>query len=316
MTFEEFTSDLPRDRTMKFESAEENQEYLERRGVKEVTRQLGKGACRIYRVAASSPHGDFHVSRFSTAMLVHLQGPPGMVGLLLPRSAGGEVRASGELANSRLIVIPDGTGTDLITPDLMAAEALVIPASLFEALTQTLCPTVSAPRVTTAIEGDMAELCKLCREIQRIVCDPASDPTGNCAAEVVEGLVAWMGHSASTWQPEGLSVFAAHIRVARRARDYIEDSYREPIRMSNLCRVTGIGVRTLQRAFLEFFGITITEYLNAVRLDAARRALTRAHPSQETVTSIALRSGFTHVGRFAVQYRKHFRESPKETLMV
>jgi AraC-like DNA-binding protein len=35
-----------------------------------------------------------------------------------------------------------------------------------------------------------------------------------------------------------------------------------------------------------------------------------------TVTSVALDSGFAHLGRFAAAYRHHYGESPSETLRL
>jgi AraC-like DNA-binding protein len=47
----------------------------------------------------------------------------------------------------------------------------------------------------------------------------------------------------------------------------------------------------------------------------ARRALTLAEPTASTVTSIANDHGFAELGRFAVECRKLFGESPSATLL-
>jgi AraC-like DNA-binding protein len=84
--------------------------------------------------------------------------------------------------------------------------------------------------------------------------------------------------------------------------------------MEDLCRVTGVGVRTLQRCFREYFDMTISEYLKTKRLDAARRELDGARPDAHTVTEIALNHGFNHLGRFSVEFKERFGESPGKTL--
>lgn len=56
------------------------------------------------------------------------------------------------------------------------------------------------------------------------------------------------------------------------------------------------------------------EYIKARRLNAVRQALVAADSSRDRVTLIALNNGFTHLGRFSVDYREHFGESPSETL--
>ena len=55
-------------------------------------------------------------------------------------------------------------------------------------------------------------------------------------------------------------------------------------------------------------------YIKARRLNAARRALAAAGPKRFSVTRIAMENGFTHLGRFSVDYRRHFGASPKQTL--
>jgi len=55
------------------------------------------------------------------------------------------------------------------------------------------------------------------------------------------------------------------------------------------------------------------EFLRELRLDKARQELLRAS-NGATVTDIATRNGFNHVGRFAMQYRARYGESPSVTL--
>jgi AraC family ethanolamine operon transcriptional activator len=51
-----------------------------------------------------------------------------------------------------------------------------------------------------------------------------------------------------------------------------------------------------------------------MRLNAARRDLVRAGAGETSVTTTALRWGFGHFGRFSVDYRRMFGESPIATL--
>nr|MDJ0869302.1 helix-turn-helix domain-containing protein [Myxococcota bacterium] len=106
----------------------------------------------------------------------------------------------------------------------------------------------------------------------------------------------------------------ARHRVAKLARSFIEENYRNAIRLEDLCTVTGVGIRTLQRCFREYFALTIMEYIKTVRLEAARRHLAAADPAHDSVTQIALEHGFAHLGRFSIAFRERFGESPNETL--
>jgi transcriptional regulator GlxA family with amidase domain len=53
--------------------------------------------------------------------------------------------------------------------------------------------------------------------------------------------------------------------------------------------------------------------LKATRLNEVNKALTAADPG-DCVTRIATDCGFSQLGRFAVEYRQRFGESPSETL--
>jgi transcriptional regulator GlxA family with amidase domain len=55
-------------------------------------------------------------------------------------------------------------------------------------------------------------------------------------------------------------------------------------------------------------------FLKQRRLEAANRALLAAGPGETHVTDVALRYGFSQMGRFAVEYRRTFREPPSQTL--
>ncbi|MCI0658294.1 MAG: helix-turn-helix domain-containing protein, partial [Acidobacteria bacterium] len=84
--------------------------------------------------------------------------------------------------------------------------------------------------------------------------------------------------------------------------------------LADLCAVTGVSERTLRTVFQESYGMSPVQYLKLRRLHQVRRALRRADADLNTVQSVANRFGIWHMGRFAVEYRSLFGESPLETL--
>jgi AraC-like DNA-binding protein len=164
------------------------------------------------------------------------------------------------------------------------------------------------------IDGNVAQLHALRKAVLSIVANPDYEPHHGQVSNLVAVTIAWMGNSLSHQVPEGSLVNGARTRTAKLAQECIQEHYREAVHIEDLCRVTGVGVRTLQRCFREYFNITITEYLNTVRLDAVYRQLAAAHPSEDSVTRIALQHGYTHLGRFSVKFREHFGESPSDTM--
>jgi transcriptional regulator GlxA family with amidase domain len=75
-----------------------------------------------------------------------------------------------------------------------------------------------------------------------------------------------------------------------------------------------MSVRSLQEGFRRHVGCAPMAYLQEVRLGRAHDALRLSDPSRITVTAVAHRWGFAHLGRFASAYRAKFGHSPSETL--
>jgi transcriptional regulator GlxA family with amidase domain len=87
----------------------------------------------------------------------------------------------------------------------------------------------------------------------------------------------------------------------------------EPLSMGAVAREIGVGLRSLQLAFLEVRALGPRDVLMQMRLDRAHERLLAAGPS-DSVTSIALECSFAHLGRFPAAYRSAFGELPAETL--
>ena len=102
-------------------------------------------------------------------------------------------------------------------------------------------------------------------------------------------------------------------RDVKRAIDYMQAKLGSPISIADIAEVSGIAGRTLFKHFQDFHGISPMQYLRSTRFEKVREALRRAEP-EESVTEIAMSWGFSHMGRFSVQYRKRFGERPSETL--
>jgi len=84
--------------------------------------------------------------------------------------------------------------------------------------------------------------------------------------------------------------------------------------ITDFCRAASVSPRTLSRALRAIHSTTPRRYLQELRLSQARQALLSLDAAFETVTQVAMRFGFHELGRFAVDYRARFGESPSETL--
>ena len=102
-------------------------------------------------------------------------------------------------------------------------------------------------------------------------------------------------------------------RHVKWAEEYMVTHCHEDVSIDDLVRVSGVSARTLYKGFRQFRGVSPMKFLKATRLDAVNKALKEADPS-DCVTRIAMDIGFRQLGRFAVEYRQRFGESPSETL--
>lgn len=103
----------------------------------------------------------------------------------------------------------------------------------------------------------------------------------------------------------------SHERAVRRAEDALADKLDTPIYVADLCNAAGVSERTLRNAFQSLYGMSPIRFLQLRRLHQVRRAL--RSDAQASVTEVALRYGFGNLGRFAVEYRQLFGESPSRT---
>ena len=92
------------------------------------------------------------------------------------------------------------------------------------------------------------------------------------------------------------------------------DQQHWPLRLADLCRVTGISERTLRTIIKEQFDLGPSRYLRLRRLQMLHDALQRASPYDTTVAAISARLGYAHGGRMASEYHELFGEYPSQTL--
>ena len=70
--------------------------------------------------------------------------------------------------------------------------------------------------------------------------------------------------------------------------------------------------RALRHGFAELYGVSPMVYLRSVRMHAARKELGRPE-CERSIADVALGCGFTHLGRFSVDYRRAFGQTPSAT---
>jgi AraC-like DNA-binding protein len=101
-------------------------------------------------------------------------------------------------------------------------------------------------------------------------------------------------------------------RDVKRAIEFIRTHLDSPITIDDLVAAAGVPGRTLYQHFRDFEGVTPFGYAKKLRFERVRAALLDG--GEITVTEAASRCGFEHLGRFSIEYRRRFGESPSATL--
>ena len=103
-------------------------------------------------------------------------------------------------------------------------------------------------------------------------------------------------------------------RIMARFEEFQAAHDNVPVYLTEVCAAVGVSERTLRACCQEQLGMGPIHYLWLRRMHLARRALASATSDGLTVTGVAADYGFGELGRFAVEYRTLFGESPSLTL--
>jgi AraC-like DNA-binding protein len=132
-------------------------------------------------------------------------------------------------------------------------------------------------------------------------------------ADLEAALQPWLGGAASL--KKGALLATPHFQLIKRtAHLFAQYDLEEPLEVDALASTLGVSQRTLYHAFRESLGVGPYAYFQLIRLHKLRDRLLAASPSEASVISLASDLGFNQAGRLSVAYRKHFGESPGETL--
>ena len=102
-------------------------------------------------------------------------------------------------------------------------------------------------------------------------------------------------------------------QAARKAAQLIRQDPQQQLNIEQLCKFTGCSARNLHLGFKERYGVTPRKYARILALNTVRYELCHLHPG-ESISEIAMKSGFYHLGRFSQQYEQLFTELPSVTM--
>jgi len=145
---------------------------------------------------------------------------------------------------------------------------------------------------------------------------PALQTNRQAMSALEEALFALMLNTLLHNYSDRLSARVAGIgpRHVKRVRDYIEERLEQSFTLSELVDVSEVSARTLYSSFERFVGLSPMAYVRSRRLDRVREELAAADPQHVRIADVAMKWGFSHLGRFSQEYHARFGELPSETL--
>ena len=104
-------------------------------------------------------------------------------------------------------------------------------------------------------------------------------------------------------------------KIISNAEDYIYANLKKIITRETLAIVTGCSARTLSRHFLLKHGVGPMDFIRQRRAIQAYFDLLHSDPYETTVTEIAYRYGFDHLGKFPSYFSRIFGATPQKILL-
>jgi AraC-like DNA-binding protein len=126
---------------------------------------------------------------------------------------------------------------------------------------------------------------------------PLLGPDGKVAG--VEGVCRYLKKAKAHLEPTDKLTLAI---------DYIMDHYAEKIDIPSLAALAGLSVKQFERRFKKEYGAVPTQYIQRIRLDAARQLLAGTRLS---IAQISRETGFYDSSHFSHQFHRYTGFTPK-----
>lgn len=285
-------------------------------------RQIEPGPL-IFRLMAFG-HADINVIRVEFNRGFHQIGnsPAGFITLGLPDIESGITKSNGaDVAPGTLINFNYGNMLDIVNRGEFGGFVISISRHALETalsvidIDQTLMQEIDQQQFwSPSSGGEHEQLRQILHAVKEVATSEGND-----------GLVSWKQIfnqdltsiiaiilSGESHQP-GLSVPRFQAGALQRALHVLHEYDRMPNSVRALSMLAGASWSTLERAFLNEFGITPKAYMKVRCLAAVQAELIKQGPDA-SISDIAGQWGFRHMSSFSADYKKQFGELPSETL--
>lgn len=98
-------------------------------------------------------------------------------------------------------------------------------------------------------------------------------------------------------------------QLVKQVQEFIEENFRQPVQVSSLAAMVNITPRTLNRRFQSAVAMRPIEYIQAVRIEQAKRLL---ELGDVTIKSLAHQVGYDDISSFTRLFKRATELTPKE----
>ena len=280
--------------------------------------QLESGVFNGRIAHTALPYSRVDWGSYTVSVLARGDLPRDMVTLLMAVSGQGEWRMHGRPANcGDLYLFPEGGEVLATLPQQAQWLALHVPRARLEHLGLPLGRMIDGS-ATGLGKDDKSDLIRLLGDLAPAIgpgaCTAFADAAlGQAHDQLLSGLFGALARSTEAAEARVPVSPGERLRVVRRAEEFLATSGEPTARIDDLCVAANSSLSRLERAFRDTFGVGPRRYLTLRRLAAVRRELLN-RDADVTVTEVATRWGFFHLGRFSQEYRLLYQEQPSETL--
>jgi AraC-like DNA-binding protein len=311
---------MPQSAVFRFSDADQYQASI--RGVSAQVRLTARGHFDAELTRIELDRLQMQRSSLNLARIAHVANYPKRAPILFLSDANqGAMRHSGlEVPPGELVFFREGSTDRHQTEGPCRWAAMWLTPEDLTAAGQAIAGCeLAMPKATHVLRPAREAMMRL-MTLHEAVCNLAKTNPGHLAKpatakaleqELVRTMVVCLtGHQLADvrWQPQ------QHIRIITRFEEYLAKRKFEPVYLAEMCSAIGVSERTLRACCHEHFGIGPIRYLWLRRMHLVRRALERADPANSNVTTLAADHGFWELGRFSVEYRALFGESPRDVL--
>lgn len=141
---------------------------------------------------------------------------------------------------------------------------------------------------------------------ERLDTEPWLNPDSSDFDRLSEGVEKVIGSVES--QQEKESVLETQ-KFLQQAKDYIAENYSRNISLTDIAEHVFLNASYFSRIFKQHCGVNVIDYLNQVRIQAAKDLLVQTN---RKIVDIAEQVGFNSPGYFANVFRKYTGTNPKE----